>query len=53
LNPEEQIRSRLREIARETRKVRQELEEMIWRTPERTRVVSDDLGPKLRRRKRR
>jgi len=51
LDPEEQIRSRLREIARDTRRARQELEEKIWKTPERTRVFADDRGLKLRRRK--
>ena len=33
INPEEQIRSRLRELTRETRRVREELEEMIRREP--------------------
>jgi hypothetical protein len=50
LDPEEQIRSRLREIAKDTRRARQELDEIIWKSPERTRIFSD-RSLKLRQKK--
>ena len=52
LNQEEQIRSRLRELTEETRRVREELQEMIRKDAARKDPVTDERIYKLRRRKR-
>jgi hypothetical protein len=51
LNPEEEIRSRLRELTEETRRVREELQAMIRRDSGRTDAISIQRD-KLRRQKR-
>jgi hypothetical protein len=48
---EEQIKARLRELTAETRRVRQELEGMIRREPDRARAFSHDRPYKLKREK--
>ena len=46
---EEQIKARLRELTAETRRVREELQGMIRREPDRARAFSHDRPYKLKR----
>ena len=46
---EEQIKARLRELTAETRRVREELQGMIRREPDRARAFSHDRAYKLKR----
>ena len=48
---EEQIKARLRELTAETRRVREELQGMIRREPDRARAFSHDRPYKLKREK--
>ena len=49
LPAEEQIKARLRELTEETRRVREELQGMIRREPDRTRAFSHDRPYRLKR----
>ena len=49
LPAEEQIKARLRELTAETRRVREELQGMIRREPDRARAFSHDRPYKLKR----
>jgi hypothetical protein len=51
LPAEEQIKARLRELTAETRRVREELQGMIRREPDRARAFSHDRPYKLKREK--
>ena len=51
LPAEEQIKARLRELTAETRRVREELQGMIRRPPDRARGFSHDRPYKLKREK--
>ena len=51
LPAEEQIKARLRELTAETRRVREELQGMIRREPDRARAFSHDRPYKLKRNK--
>ena len=51
LPAEEQIKARLRELTAETRRVREELQGMIRREPDRARAFSHDRPYKLKRQK--
>jgi hypothetical protein len=55
LPPEDRIKARLRELTEDSRKLREELEELIRHEPNRTRSFSHDrpydLGTAKRRRK--
>jgi hypothetical protein len=49
LPAEEEIKARLRELTRETRRVREELQGMIRREPDRARAFSHDRPYRLKR----
>jgi hypothetical protein len=53
LPSEERIKARLRELTADSRRLREELEELIRREPDRTRSLADDRPPRpaARRRK--
>ena len=48
LPPEDRIKARLRELTEDTRRLREELEELIQHQPDRSRSMSDDRPQRLR-----
>ena len=48
LTPEDRIKARLRELTEDSRRLREELEELIRHQPDRTRSFSDDRPDRLR-----